>query len=69
MSLEEEEREDKMDEGKNRRELIQAVSSKPDVPHQIQDKPVLNFARSQSKDETKRVQKERIRLPKFQWTE
>ena len=81
MSLEEEEREDKMDEGKNRRELIQAVpeatkdtvlpsvSSKPDVPHQIQDKPVLNFAKSQSKDETKRVQKERIRLPKFQWTE
>ena len=81
ISLEEEEKEDKIDEGKNRQELIRAipevpkdtvlpsVSSKPDLPHQIQDKPVLNLAKRQSKDGTKRVQKERIRLPKFQWTE
>lgn len=39
------------------------------MPHQIQDKPVSNSAKCQSKVETKRVQKDRIRLPKFQWTE
>lgn len=49
--------------------FLPSVPSKPDAPHQIPDKPVSNAAKSESKDETKRIQKERIRLPKFQWTE
>ena len=74
--------EERTDVGKNHEVLIRtapeltqdyvlpSVPSKPDIPHRAQDKPVfLNSADCQSKDKTKRFQRERIRLPKFQWTE
>lgn len=73
--------EEKLDTVKNRQDFIRTapeltkdtvlpcVGSKPDVPHQMDDKPIANSAKHQSADESKRFQKERIRLPKFQWTE
>lgn len=74
-------REEKTNPGENPRDLIRtapeltqdtvlpSVPSKPDAPHQTQDKPVSISAKSRSKNETKRFQKDRIRLPKFQCTE
>ena len=49
--------------------VLPCVGSKPDAPHQMDDKLISNSARHQPTDESRRFQKERIRLPKFQWTE
>ena len=50
--------------------VLPSVRSKPDLPHHEQDEPVFFYSGGfQSKSETKRIEKERIRLPKFQWTE
>ncbi|KAL9981695.1 hypothetical protein ACROYT_G010436 [Oculina patagonica] len=73
--------EEKLDTVKNRQDVIRTapeltkdivlpcVGSKPDVPHQMDDKPISSSAKHQSSEESRRFQKERIRLPKFQWTE
>ena len=74
--------EDRLDAGKTHQDRIQTapelttqdtvlpcVPSNPDVPHQMDDKPISNSAKHQSSNESKRFHKERIRLPKFQWTE
>lgn len=73
--------EDKLDAVKNRQDVIRTapertqdpilpcVPSISDRPHQMEDKPISNSAKHQSADESKRFHKERIRLPKFQWTE
>ena len=49
--------------------VLPCVPSKPDVPHQIDEKQISNSATHQSADESRRFHKERIRLPKFQSTE
>lgn len=49
--------------------ILPCVPSKPDVPHHMEEKPISNSATHQSADESRRFHKERIRLPKFQWTE
>lgn len=50
--------------------VLPSVPSKPDLPHHEQDELVFfNSGGFQSKSETKRIEKERIRLPKFQWSE
>ena len=50
--------------------VLPSVPSKLDLPRHEQDEPVFsNSGGFQSKSETKRIAKERIRLPKFQWTE
>ena len=47
--------------------VLPCVPSKPDAPHQMEEKPIANSAKHPSAD--RRFYKERIRLPKFQWTE
>ena len=49
--------------------VLPCVPSKPDVPHQMEEKPISNSDTYHSADESRRFHKERIRLPKFQWTE
>ena len=49
--------------------VLPCVPSKPDVPHHIEEKPISSSATHHSADESRRFHKERIRLPKFQWTE
>ena len=49
--------------------VLPCVPSKPDIPHQMEEKPISNSAKYHSADESRRFRKERIRLPKFQWTE
>ena len=47
--------------------VLPCVPSKSDAPHQMEEKPIANSAKHPSAD--RRFYKERIRLPKFQWTE
>lgn len=73
--------EEKLDAVKSRQDVIRTapeltkepvlpcVPSKPDVPNQMDEKLISNSAKHQSVDESRRFHKERIRLPKFQWTE
>lgn len=49
--------------------ILPCMSSVPDLPHKMEDKPILNLTKHTTVDDSKRFQKERIRLPKFQWTE
>ncbi|XP_068749777.1 uncharacterized protein [Montipora capricornis] len=51
--------------------VLPTVPGKPNLSHQIQQKPVVNSAGNRSKgaELIRRNQRERIRLPKFQWTE
>lgn len=49
--------------------VLPCVPSKPDVPHHAEEKPISNSTTHRSADESRRFHKERIRLPKFQWTE
>ena len=69
-------KEKRIDDDKNRTApVLSTASSFPTVQpkqgslHRIQEKPVSTSARGRSKDEDRLFHRERIRLPKFQWTE
>lgn len=73
--------EEKSDATKSRQDLVRTapeltkdpvlpcVPSKSDVPHHMEEKPTSSSATHHTADESRRFHKERIRLPKFQWTE
>ena len=72
---------DKPDSVKNRQDVIRTapelaqdpilpcMPSIPDLPHKVDDKLISHPVKHTPEDDSKRFHKERIRLPKFQWTE